>query len=76
MNPTLARWIPRLMPVVLAVLLIAGSTRPASARPCFTSLGNCWVDSARISSFFFRWAAGLDCELGFVSCARFDLIGY
>lgn len=76
MKQTLTRCIPRLMPVVLALLLIAGAARPASAMPCFTSLGNCWVDSARISSFFFRWAAGLDCELGFIGCARLDILGY
>ena len=60
--------------VLLAVLLI--QAEPASAMACFTDLANCYQAAANVSSFWLRWAAGLDCELSFVSCARQDIIGY
>lgn len=75
MRTTLASWVLRFAPVALVALLLLGSAKPVSARPCFTDLGNCWVEAASISPFWFRWAAGLDCELGFISCTRLDLIG-
>lgn len=75
MKPTLVRWIPRLARIAFVALLIIGAAKPISAMPCFTDIGNCWVSAANVPSFWFRWAAGLDCELGFISCARFDLIG-
>ena len=48
--------------------------RPASAG-CATTLADCYVAAAKIDSFWYRWAAGLDCELDFTECVRIKLIG-
>jgi hypothetical protein len=42
---------------------------------CATELADCYVRAAGIDSFWYRWAAGLDCELDFVECARVKLMG-
>jgi len=48
--------------------------RPALAG-CTTNLAGCFEAAAKIDSFWYRWAAGLDCELDFVECTRIKLIG-
>jgi hypothetical protein len=41
---------------------------------CTTNLVACYERAAKIDSFWYRWAAGLDCELKFVKCTRQMLI--
>lgn len=58
----------------LMVAAIAADARPASAG-CFTALADCFQRAANLEGFWYRWAAGLDCELDFIECTRVKLIG-
>lgn len=58
--------------LVLAGLVAAPSTAIAG---CTTTLADCYTAAAKIDSFWYRWAAGLDCELDYVECVREKLIG-
>ena len=63
--------------IVLASLVLIGlaaSPRPAFAG-CTTTLADCYTAAAKIDSLWYRWAAGLDCELDYVECVRVKLIG-
>ena len=63
--------------LLLAAIVLAGlfgAPAPALAG-CTTELADCYGRAARIDSFWYRWAAGLDCELDYVDCAREKLIG-
>ena len=42
---------------------------------CATNLISCYERAAKIDSFWYRWAAGIDCELKFVKCSREMIIG-
>ena len=55
-------------------VVLAAAPRPVSAG-CATSLADCYVAAAKIDSFWYRWAAGVDCELDFTECVRIKLIG-
>lgn len=57
---------------VLAALV--GAPRPALAG-CTTDLLDCYAQAAKIDSFWYRTAAGLDCELAYAGCVRQTLIG-
>ena len=61
----------------LAILAaVIGTPEMARAsEACATDLANCYVAAAKIDSFWYRWAAGLDCELQFTNCARIMIIG-
>ena len=59
---------------ILAVVIGMPETARASDT-CATDLANCYVAAAKIDSFWYRWAAGLDCELQFTNCARIMIIG-
>ena len=65
--------------ILLGILVLAATS--ATAQPlyasagCTTGLADCYQRAANIDSFWYRWAAGLDCELDFVECARIKLIG-
>ena len=62
---------------LVAVVIMAGFIavpRPVLAG-CTTTLGNCMEAAARVDSFWYRFAAGLDCELDFVECVRVKLVG-
>jgi hypothetical protein len=65
--------------ILLGILVLAATS--ATSRPlyanagCATGLADCYQRAANIDSFWYRWAAGLDCELDFVECARIKLIG-
>ena len=76
MKATLVKRLLRGIPILLAAMLLLIDAKPAHAMPCFSDLGNCYYRAATISSFWFRWAAGLDCETGFVGCLRQDLGGW
>ena len=63
--------------VVFGAIVLMGLVavpRPALAG-CTTSLADCYTAAAKIDSFWYRWAAGLDCELDYVECVREKLIG-
>jgi hypothetical protein len=59
---------------VFAAAMIAANVQPAQAG-CFTDLADCFQRAANIDSFWYRWAAGLDCELDLVECTRIKLVG-
>ena len=61
----------------LAVVIMVGFIAvPRSATAgCTTDLANCYEAAAKIDSFWYRWAAGLDCELDYAECVRIKLIG-
>ena len=65
--------------ILLAIFMLAAmsaTTQPSYASVgCTTSLLGCYQQAASIDSFWYRWAAGLDCELDFVECTRVKLIG-
>lgn len=42
---------------------------------CATDLLDCYNAAAKIENFWYRWAAGVDCELKFTDCTRRMLIG-
>jgi hypothetical protein len=63
--------------VVLSVVVLVGlfgMPRPAMAG-CTTDLADCYGEAAKIDSFWYRWAAGIDCELDYTECVRIKLIG-
>ena len=63
---------------MLFVLIVLGGfladARPALAG-CTTALGDCYQEAAQVDSFWYRWAAGLDCELDYAECVRIKLVG-
>jgi hypothetical protein len=61
--------------VVMAAFALLGSVATSSAEGCATTLLNCYQEAAKIDSFWYRWAAGIDCELNFIECARVKIIG-
>ena len=63
--------------ILLAAFVLTGvaaSPQPVLAG-CTTALADCYVEAAKIDSLWYRWAAGLDCELDYVECVRVKLIG-
>jgi hypothetical protein len=63
--------------ILFAAFIVFGlivSPQPVIAG-CATTLADCYTEAAKIDSFWYRWAAGLDCEFDFVECARIKLIG-
>ena len=59
-----------------AIVLMGFLAVPQSALAgCTTDLADCYAKAAGIDSFWYRWAAGLDCELDYVDCVREKLIG-
>ena len=62
---------------LMTLAVIAGclaAPRPAMAG-CTTTLADCYLAAAKIDSFWYRWAAGLDCELDYAECVRIKLTG-
>jgi hypothetical protein len=63
--------------ILLMTIVLAGAMaipRPALAG-CTTNMASCFEAAAKVDSFWYRWAAGLDCELDFTECVRIKLIG-
>ena len=64
---------------VLALVVLLGFVavpRSAMAAPgCTTTLGECYEKAAKIDGFWYRWAAGIDCELDYTDCVRRRIIG-
>jgi hypothetical protein len=64
--------------ILVALLLIVSTLAFAPQRAmagCAGTLLNCYAEAARIDSFWYRTAAGLDCELDFTECVRVKVIG-
>jgi hypothetical protein len=53
---------------------VMGVPRAAMAG-CSSDLLDCYTAAAKIDSFWYRTAAGLDCELDYAVCVRQTLIG-
>ena len=62
---------------LLALVVLAGFVAvPRTAMAgCTTDLADCYGRATKIDSFWYRWAAGLDCELDYAECVRIKLIG-
>jgi hypothetical protein len=62
---------------VLAFVLMVGliSVPRAAQAGCTVTLSHCMEAAAKIDSFWYRFAAGLDCELDYVECVRIKLVG-
>ena len=63
--------------ILLALVVLAGFVAvPRTAMAgCTTDLADCYERAAKIDSFWYRWAAGLDCEIDYAECVRIKLIG-
>ena len=61
--------------VVLFGLLAVPQPARAQEEACATNLLDCYEHAAKIDSFWYRWAAGVDCELRFTSCVRRAILG-
>lgn len=72
-------WLKRLLtfaPVIVALVLVLGSSTPAHADfTCFQDLRDCYGRAATRQSFWDIWLSGLDCELTFADCSRRAIIG-
>jgi hypothetical protein len=65
---------------LLCAFVLAGvvaAPRPAMAlmAGCGSDLLDCYTRAANIDSFWYRTAAGLDCELDYADCVRQRLVG-
>lgn len=63
--------------VLLTAIVLVGAMavpRPALAG-CTTDLAACFEAAAKVDSFWYRWATGLDCELDFAECVRIKVLG-
>jgi hypothetical protein len=63
--------------IVLTLVVLSGAIavpRPAVAG-CTTELADCYLRAARVDSFWYRWATGLDCEIDYTGCVRTRLLG-
>ena len=58
--------------MLMMLLVIAGSlVMPASVSAgCTTRLLDCYSEAAKIESFWYRTAAGVDCEIEYAGCVR------
>jgi hypothetical protein len=58
--------------LVMAVLAMAPQEAAAG---CTTDLVGCFEEAARVENFWYRWAAGIDCELDYIRCVRVRFVG-
>jgi len=76
MATTLVKHAFRLAPVFIVVLVVVGAGTPAFAQArCAQTLRECYGRAATRQSVWEMWAAGVDCELDFVECARRVVVG-
>ena len=54
---------------------VAMAAPPDRLPTCTTDLADCYVRAAKEDSFWYRWAAGIDCELNYTDCVRKRIIG-
>ncbi len=62
--------------LVLSVVVILGfmAVPRAAMAGCTSDLMDCYTQAAKIDNFWYRSAAGLDCELQYAGCLRAALI--
>jgi hypothetical protein len=66
----------RFTPLVLALIFLLGSSRPAHAQDqCFIHLIDCVQRAANETSYWRSVAATADCELDVVGCVRKAIFG-
>ena len=76
MASTLVKHALRLAPVFIVVMMVLGAGSPAAAQiRCTQTLRECYGHAATRQSVWEMWAAGVDCELDYVQCARRAIIG-
>jgi len=76
MPSTLFRRLSWFIPVLGALLIVLGDSKPAAAQAdCFQGLRRCYFLAALKESVWERWAMGLDCELEAIDCTRRKIIG-
>jgi hypothetical protein len=63
--------------ILLALIAAAGfvATPRLAMAGCTTDLEDCYGRAAAIDSFWYRFAAGLECELDFADCVRSKIVG-
>jgi hypothetical protein len=63
--------------MLLALVILSGvvAVPRAALAGCTTDLADCYTAASKIESFWYRWAAGLDCELDYAECVRVKVIG-
>lgn len=63
--------------IVLAglVAFVPPPSAYAMASGCTTTLAECYEAAAKVDNFWYRWAAGLDCELDYAECVRIKVTG-
>ena len=70
------------MLMLMLGVLIAVPARAALAfddteeKGCAETLLDCFYRAAAIDDWLRRWAAGIDCELDFIECARIKIRGH
>jgi hypothetical protein len=57
------------------VALMPPPSAHAMVGGCTTTLAECYEAAAKIDNFWYRWAAGLDCELDYAECVRIKVTG-
>jgi hypothetical protein len=60
---------------VLTGLLAVPRPAMAAGGGCTTDLLDCYTRAAKIDSFWYRSAAGLDCEIDYTGCVRRRVLG-
>jgi hypothetical protein len=63
--------------VLLTLAILCGflAVPPSAAASCNSTLADCYTAAAKVDSFWYRWAAGIDCELDYAECVRIMLLG-
>jgi hypothetical protein len=56
--------------LLLAIVLMGFATPQSAFAGCTVDLLDCYGRAAGIDSFWYRTAAGLDCELEYVGCVN------
>jgi hypothetical protein len=65
----------RFTPLVLALILLLGSSTPAHAEGCFVRFIDCVQRAANETSYWRSVAATGDCEVDMAGCVRRELLG-
>jgi hypothetical protein len=64
------------MALVLLAGLVGGAQPAQAGATCTTDLLNCYVAAAKIDNFWYRTAAGIDCEIDYAGCVNQALAGF
>ena len=61
--------------ILVGLLAVPQPARADDGGGCTTTLLQCYEKAAKIDSFWYRWAAGLDCEIQYAGCVRETVMG-